>query len=171
MSGSDTPSPGHNGGPPLEEPTAIVSGRCKHCRHWHAPPEGEQQRAYEAFRIGLSRRCVKRPTGSRDCVLFGLRCTPTFRRLRPSSAAAISQPSLPLRRRQAEASSPSGRMTGSLGRGRKKRFHPASSNRISICRNPSSGDPVATQSQICAFLHLRLGGSAAFQRKRCAEFS
>jgi hypothetical protein len=34
--------------------------------------------AYEAFRLGLSRRRVKRPTGSCDRVLFGSRRTPTF---------------------------------------------------------------------------------------------
>ncbi|MGI9377721.1 MAG: hypothetical protein ACR2PC_16760 [Tsuneonella suprasediminis] len=51
---------GHNGGPPLDEPVDRRSGQCKHCIHWDAPPENEQ-RAYEWFRLGLSRRRVKRP--------------------------------------------------------------------------------------------------------------
>ncbi|MET0528614.1 MAG: hypothetical protein ABW003_09760 [Microvirga sp.] len=68
---------GHNGGPPLDTPTEPACGRCKHCRHWQAPPEGEQ-RAYEWFQLGLSRRRVRRPTGSCDRVLIGPRSTPAF---------------------------------------------------------------------------------------------
>ncbi len=68
---------GHNGGPPLEEPVREARGYCKHCVHWHAPPESEQ-RAYESFRLGLSRRRVKRPAGACDRVLLGNRTTPAF---------------------------------------------------------------------------------------------
>lgn len=51
-----SPRSGHNGGPPLED-ASPDQGCCKQCRRWRAPPEGEQ-RAYEAFRLGLSRRRV-----------------------------------------------------------------------------------------------------------------
>lgn len=73
----DRPNRGHSGGPPLDEPTPPAGGRCKHCRHWHAPPEGEQ-RTYEAFWLDLSRRRVKRPTDSCDRALLGSPTTPTF---------------------------------------------------------------------------------------------
>lgn len=59
---------GHNGGPPLDEPVDRRSGQCKNCIHWDAPPENEQ-RAYEWFHLGLSRRRVKRPSGTCDRVL------------------------------------------------------------------------------------------------------
>lgn len=68
---------GHNGGPPFEEPADQHLGRCKHCLHWQAPPEAER-RAHESFRLGLSRRRVKRPAGSCDRVLLGNRTTPVF---------------------------------------------------------------------------------------------
>ncbi len=68
---------GHNGGPPLDAPADQHLGRCKHCLHWQAPPEGER-RAYESFCLGLSRRRVKRPAGSCDRVLLGNRTTPVF---------------------------------------------------------------------------------------------
>ena len=48
-----------------------------HCRHWEAPSEGER-RAYEAFRLGLSRRRVRRPTGACDRVLIGNSRVPAF---------------------------------------------------------------------------------------------
>lgn len=60
---------GHNGGAPLDEPVDRRSGQCKHCVHWDAPPENEQ-RAYEWFRLGLSRRRVKRPSGTCNRVLL-----------------------------------------------------------------------------------------------------
>ena len=66
---------GHNGGPPLEEPPAQACGRCKHCRHWKAPL-AEEQRVYEWFRLGLSRRRVRQPAGFCDRVLWGHRKTP-----------------------------------------------------------------------------------------------
>jgi hypothetical protein len=69
------PRAGHNGGPPLDEPVAAIAGHCKHCRHWAAPP-GSEQRAYELFQLGISRRRVKRPNGSCDRVLLGKR--PSF---------------------------------------------------------------------------------------------
>ncbi|MEO5326421.1 hypothetical protein PV773_24190 [Mesorhizobium sp. CC13] len=69
--------PGHNGGPPLEEPADHRRPQCKHCIHWHAPPENEQ-RAYERFRIGLSCRRVKRPAGTCDRVLLEDRKTRVF---------------------------------------------------------------------------------------------
>jgi hypothetical protein len=68
---------GHNGGPPLDELAGQRHGMCKHCAHWKAPPESEL-RAYENFRLGLSRRRVKRPTGSCDRVLMGNSTTAVF---------------------------------------------------------------------------------------------
>jgi hypothetical protein len=68
---------GHNGGPSLEEPADTRPGQCKHCRHWKAPSEGEQH-AHEAFRLGLSRRRVRRPTGACDRVLIGNSRVPAF---------------------------------------------------------------------------------------------
>jgi hypothetical protein len=68
MTGPVDPPIGHNGGPPLEEPPRPEAGQCKHCRHWHAPSQTEQ-RAYEHFRLGLSKRRVKRPAGACDRVL------------------------------------------------------------------------------------------------------
>ncbi|MEN3238808.1 hypothetical protein PUR29_35815 [Methylobacterium ajmalii] len=68
---------GHNGGPALEEPTDTRSGRCKHCRHWKAPSD-EEQRAYEWFHLGLSRRRVRRATGACDRVLIGNNPRPAF---------------------------------------------------------------------------------------------
>ncbi|MDH1271726.1 hypothetical protein N5C81_29545 [Rhizobium pusense] len=69
--------PGHNGGPPLDEPVDRRSGQCKHCVHWDAPPENEQ-RAYEWFRLGLSRSRVKRPSGTCDRVLLPGRKSTVF---------------------------------------------------------------------------------------------
>lgn len=67
-----------NGGPPLDEPAADSRpGQCNHCQHWQAPPEMEQ-RAFERFRLGLSRRRVKQPAGSCDRVLLGKRTMPVF---------------------------------------------------------------------------------------------
>lgn len=60
---------GHNGGPPLVDPVTRERGLCKHCRHWAPPADGEQ-RAYDYFRLGLSRRRVKRPCGTCDRVLM-----------------------------------------------------------------------------------------------------
>ncbi|HAU77112.1 hypothetical protein G3A56_20400 [Rhizobium oryzihabitans] len=68
---------GHNGGPPLDGPDARQDGRCKNCIHWHAPPEREQ-RDYENFRLGLSRRRVKRPSGTCDRVLLVGRTSTVF---------------------------------------------------------------------------------------------
>lgn len=81
---------GHNGGPPLDEPVDRRSGQCKHCIHWDAPPENEQ-RAYEWFHLGLSRRRVKRPSGTCDRVLPPGRKTPCSRLPRPSSDALTSR--------------------------------------------------------------------------------
>lgn len=60
---------GHNGGPPLDDEPAATIRTCRWCRYWAPPPEWEE-RAYEHFRLGLSRRRVKRPTGSCDRVLM-----------------------------------------------------------------------------------------------------
>lgn len=68
---------GHNGGPALHEPADTRPGRCKHCRHWKVPSD-EEQRAYELFHFGLSRRRVRRPTGACDGVLIGNNPTPSF---------------------------------------------------------------------------------------------
>jgi hypothetical protein len=73
---TDRARSGHNGRPPLDEPDRQC-GMCKHCAHGKAPPEGGQ-RAYEHFRLGLSRRRMKRPTGSCDRELIGNRTTAVF---------------------------------------------------------------------------------------------
>lgn len=92
--------PGHNGGPPLDAPTDRRPGLCKHCRHWQPPPDAEQK-AYEYFRLGLSRRRVKRPSGSCDRVLFG-----------NSSQAAFSATSADFGCRNFEPSPPRPRPAG-----------------------------------------------------------
>lgn len=64
------PAIGHNGGPALDEVEGPPVPRyCKYCRHWSPPPDSEVS-AYEFFRLGLSRRRVKRPSGSCDRVLI-----------------------------------------------------------------------------------------------------
>nr|WP_284698957.1 hypothetical protein [Sphingomonas lycopersici] len=42
---------------------------CKYCRYW-SPPSDWDVSAYEAFRLGLSRRRVRRPSGTCDRVLM-----------------------------------------------------------------------------------------------------
>jgi hypothetical protein len=74
---ADRPPPGHNGGPPLDDPAPGRPGRCRDCRHWQPPPEN-LERDYEAFRLGLSRRRVKRPAGFCDRVLLGHAKIPAF---------------------------------------------------------------------------------------------
>lgn len=76
MTGRNLP-PDHNGGPPIDRPDDRQFGRCKHCRHWQAPPEAEQQ-AYEHYWLSLSRRRVKRPSGTCDRVLLGTRSSTVF---------------------------------------------------------------------------------------------
>ena len=68
---------GHNGGPPLDEPVAPGRPQCKWCRHWQTP-SGWELRAYETFRLGLSRRRVKRPSGTCDRVLLPGRKSTVF---------------------------------------------------------------------------------------------
>jgi hypothetical protein len=68
---------GHNGGPPLDPPVRPEHGQCKTCILWHAP-SGNEQRAYELFRLGLSRKCVKRPSGTCDRVLLAGRSSTAF---------------------------------------------------------------------------------------------
>ena len=68
---------GHNGGPALEEPWVGARGRCRNRRHWNAPPEAEQ-RAYEWFRLGLSKRRVRRPSGGCDRVVLSPGRAPAF---------------------------------------------------------------------------------------------
>lgn len=75
MTGRPIP-PGHNGAPPLDPPVP-QRGQCKNCIHWNAPSE-KQQRAYEFFRFGLSRKRVKRPTGTCDRVLLDGRSSTVF---------------------------------------------------------------------------------------------
>ena len=64
---------GHNGGPPLDDDEEVrgppVPHYCKYCRHW-SPPSDREVRDYEYFRLGLSRRRVKRPSGACDRVLM-----------------------------------------------------------------------------------------------------
>lgn len=72
-----TPGSGHNGGPPLDPPVRHERGQCKNCIHWHAPSDNEQ-RAYEMFRLDLSRKRVKRPSGTCDRVLLDGRSSTVF---------------------------------------------------------------------------------------------
>ena len=68
MSGRPIPGIGHNGRPPLDDnPSPSISGQCKHCLHWK-PPSLAHERAYASFRLGLSRRRVRRPSGACDRV-------------------------------------------------------------------------------------------------------
>lgn len=69
MNGPPIPGIDHNGGPPLDDddPAPAASGQCKHCLHWK-PPSRADERAYESFRLGLSRRRVRRPSGACDRV-------------------------------------------------------------------------------------------------------
>lgn len=67
-------SSGHNGGPPLDAEThngPPMPRCCKYCRHWSAPSDREV-RDYETWRLGISRRRVKRPSGACDRVLIQL---------------------------------------------------------------------------------------------------
>lgn len=68
MTAADPPR-GHNGGPPLDDPDPTAPRQCRWCRHW-SPPSKAEDRAYEYFRLGLSRRGVRRPTGACDRVLL-----------------------------------------------------------------------------------------------------
>ena len=72
-----TPGSGHNGGPPLDSPVRPERGQCKNCIYWHAPSDNEQ-RAYEMFRLGLSHKRVKRPSGTCDRVLMVGRSSTVF---------------------------------------------------------------------------------------------
>lgn len=67
MTAPDKPGTGHNGGPPLDGEPYYGPRTCRWCRHWSAAPASEEQ-AYEWFRLGLSRRRVRRPTGTCDRV-------------------------------------------------------------------------------------------------------
>lgn len=68
----------HNGGPALDDdengsrhaanPSAN-SETCRWCRHSKPPPERDE-RDYEAFRNGVTRRRVKRPAGACDRVRY-----------------------------------------------------------------------------------------------------
>lgn len=63
---------GHHGGPALDdEPEWLPPGPhyCKYCRYWSPPSEWEA-RTYEAYQLGLSKRRVKRPSGTCDRVLM-----------------------------------------------------------------------------------------------------
>ncbi|OHT20097.1 hypothetical protein [Edaphosphingomonas haloaromaticamans] len=69
MSGR-SPGAGHNNGPPLDDDDPAATIRtCRWCRHW-SPPTEREEREYEHFRLGLSRRRVKRPSGACDRVLM-----------------------------------------------------------------------------------------------------
>lgn len=86
--------PGHNGGPPLDEPVPERPGRCRDCRHW-TPPLESLERDYEAFRLGLSRRRIKRPTGFCDRVLLGNSKIPAFSGTTGSFACRNFEPAPP----------------------------------------------------------------------------
>lgn len=72
MTGAGSPL-GHNGGPPLDydDGRPPTPRYCKYCRYWSPPPDRDIQ-AYEWFRLGLTRRRAKRPSGSCDRVLMRL---------------------------------------------------------------------------------------------------
>lgn len=59
---------GHNGGPPLEEPTHPPAGTCGTCRHWQPPGPGEVRR-YEIWHITGRGGRVREPSGSCDRML------------------------------------------------------------------------------------------------------
>lgn len=64
------PGPGHNNGPPLDDDVPPATIRtCRWCRHC-SPPSEREERHYNHFRLGLSRRRVKRPSGACDRVLM-----------------------------------------------------------------------------------------------------
>lgn len=63
------PGPEHNNGPPLDDDPPATIRTCRWCRHW-SPPSEREERDYEHFRLGLSRRRVKRPSGACDRVLM-----------------------------------------------------------------------------------------------------
>lgn len=80
MTGPEKPRRiGDNGGPPLDdEPPVLPTGaKCRLCRHWKAPAEADE-RGYEYFRLGLSHRRVKRPSGSCDRVILSWGRRPSF---------------------------------------------------------------------------------------------
>ena len=93
MSDRSFPS-GHNGGPPLDDPAPDRPGRCRDCRHWQPLPEN-LERDYEYFRLGLSRRRVKRPTGFCDRVLLGNSKIPAFSGTVGSFSCANFEPAPP----------------------------------------------------------------------------
>lgn len=70
MTDRSPPPIGDNGRPPLDDAAILRTPRyCRFCVHWRPPPEAEE-RAYEYFRLGLSRRRVRLPTGACDRVLL-----------------------------------------------------------------------------------------------------
>jgi hypothetical protein len=56
---------GRNGGPPLDESTDLQRGPCKFWRAGMRLPKASN-RPMRTFCLGLSRRRVKRPTGTCD---------------------------------------------------------------------------------------------------------
>jgi hypothetical protein len=58
---------GHNGGPSIDEEKDDHTGP-HYCKYWR-PPSDWDIRAHEAFQLGISRRRVKRPSGTCDRVL------------------------------------------------------------------------------------------------------
>lgn len=114
------PGSGHNGGPPLDPPVRHERGQCKNCIHWHAPPENEQ-RAYEMFRLGLSRKRVKRPSGTCDRVLLDGRSSTAFSATTAEFGCLNFEPKPRPPRPVGAASSRSGGTAGSPGRDRRRR--------------------------------------------------
>ena len=125
-----TPGSGHNGGPPLDPPVRHERGQRKNCIHWHAPSDNEQ-RAYEMFRLDLSRKRVKRPSGTCDRVLLDGRSSTAFSATTAEFGCLNFEPKPRPPRPVGAASSRSGATGASSGRGRRKKSRRASSKRIS----------------------------------------
>lgn len=71
-----SPAIGHNSR--AAEPPLLSSwASCARCQHW-SPPSERETRAFEAFRLGLSRRLVKEPSGACDRVLLRWNGSPAF---------------------------------------------------------------------------------------------
>lgn len=85
---------GHNGGPPLDEPVTVPR-QCRWCRYWRPPPEAEA-RAYEYYRLGLSRRRVKRAVGACDQVLLAPGKPLSFSATAPESCCLNFSPKPPV---------------------------------------------------------------------------
>ena len=60
---------GHNGAPELDPQTVPSNAACSRCEHWNAPSDRDLGE-YRMYEIGVSKRPVKKPTGSCHRVLM-----------------------------------------------------------------------------------------------------